>query len=423
MNISNPGELLETLPIWLQSIAGLAMLTLAVGIVTIIMKKVILRAAAHGLKVNTHLASHSRLITPIAGHIANIVPAMMVSRCIEWVPHLPGSFASIIRNCASAFVIVMIVLTLSALLNLAGAVYQQRPSALNHPIKGYLQVAKMILFGCGAILAIAALMEQSPTLLLSGLGAMAAILMLVFKDTILSFVASVQLTSNDMLRVGDWIEMRQANADGDVIDIALHTITVQNWDKTVTNIPTYRMISESYRNWRNMSESGGRRIKRCLYLDQSCVRFLTRDEKSELSRFALLKPYLLRKERELERWNTTLNERGLDSINYRALTNVGTFRAYIQAYIEAHPSIHQGMTRLVRQLEPTTDGLPVEIYCFANTVEWIEYEAIQADLVDHLLAILPHFGLRPFQHPAGNDLHDLATVVNPPRDIKFAHAR
>jgi len=233
---------------------------------------------------------------------------------------------------------------------------------------------------------------------------MATILMLVFKDTILSLVASVQLTSNDMLRVGDWIEMPQLNADGPVIDIALHTVKVQNWDKTISSIPTHRLIEQSFKNWRGMSDSGGRRIKRAVLIDQNSVRFLTAEERAKMRRFALIDDYLDRKQAELEQWNARLAEAGRDPVNTRRVTNIGTFRAYVVAYLRAHANISQGMTQLVRQLDPTPQGLPLEIYCFTSTTEWLDYEAIQSDIFDHFLAILPEFGLRAFQEPSGMDI-------------------
>jgi miniconductance mechanosensitive channel len=235
--------------------------------------------------------------------------------------------------------------------------------------------------------------------------------MLVFKDTILSFVASVQLTSNDMLRVGDWLEMPALGADGDVIDIALHTVKVQNWDRTITTIPTWRLINESFKNWRGMSESGGRRIKRALYLDQTSVRFLTAEEQAGLQRFALLSAYLERKRLELEEHNRRLLAEGRDPVNTRRVTNLGTFRAYVAAYLEADPRIRNDMTLMARQLQPGPTGLPMEVYCFTATTAWVEYESIQADIFDHLYAIVPEFGLRVFQEPSGADMRPLAAAL------------
>ena len=244
---------------------------------------------------------------------------------------------------------------------------------------------------------IAVLINRSPLILLSGLGAMAAVLMLVFQDTILSVVASVQIGSNDMVRIGDWIEMPSLNADGDVIEIALHTVKVRNWDKTITTIPIRKLITDSFKNWRGMQEAGGRRIKRALYLDQRSVRFLDEAEIRRLEEFVLLDGYLQKKREELDAWNAELEARGAKPINERRVTNLGTFRAYVEHYLRNNPQIHQGMTLLVRQLQPGATGIPLEIYCFTNDTRWAVYEGIQSDIFDHLLAILPIFDLRVFQ--------------------------
>ncbi|WP_407919323.1 mechanosensitive ion channel family protein [Croceicoccus estronivorus] len=392
-------------PLWVQTLTGLVELALVAAAANFIIKKVILRAAA------PFLDRRSLTVDKAAARLANVIPALIVAHGIVFVPYLPEGAIAVIRNVARACIVLSVAFALSGGLNYVNELYQRRPEARSRPIKGYIQVLKIVLFGGATILIIATLMEQSPLLLLSGLGAMAAVLMLVFKDTILSLVASVQLGSNDMLRVGDWIEMPQLNADGDVVDIALHTVKVQNWDKTITTIPTHRLIAESYKNWRGMQESGGRRIKRSLLIDQNSVRFLQPDEIQRVRRFRLLDDYVARKDEEIRRWNdNALGDEG-DPVNARRLTNVGTFRAYVFAYLQAHDQIRDDMTLLVRQLTPTSQGLPLEIYCFTSTVAWDEYEAIQADIFDHLLAIMPEFGLRIFQEPSGLDLHErLASI-------------
>ena len=339
----------------------------------------------------------------VIDRLAHIVPALVLNLGIKLVPDLPDPLVTVVENVCGAFIVLTLALALAAALNLGNALYQRRPDAHQRPIKGYIQVAKIIVYGVTAILVIASLIDRSPLILLSGLGAMAAVLM-IFQDTLLSLVASVQLSSNDMVRVGDWIEMPSQNADGDVIDIALHTVKVQNFDKTITTIPTKKLISDSFRNWRGMQESGGRRIKRSLYLDQQSIRFLTDAERHRLDRFALLDGYLPAKEAELEAWNASLPGGERDVVNRRRVTNIGTFRAYVERYLRRHPGIHQGMTLMVRQLAPTSDGLPLELYCFTNTTAWLAYEGIQSDIFDHLLAILPEFGLRVFQHPSGADM-------------------
>ena len=235
---------------------------------------------------------------------------------------------------------------------------------------------------------------------------MTAVLLLVFKDTLLSLVASVQLAAQDMVRVGDWIEVPQLGADGDVVDMELYTVTVQNFDKTITTIPTQRLITDSFKNWRGMSSSGGRRIKRALHIDASSIRFISAQDVNDYRRFSLLEDYLTGKNDELKKYNQTMVGATADesdaAVNMRRLTNIGTFRAYAWRYLKEHPRIRKDMTLLVRQLAPD-DGIPIELYCFTNTVKWTEYEDIQADIFDHLLAIMPEFGLQLFQRPAGKE--------------------
>ena len=398
---TQPLELLPNSPPGVEALLGLGLLVLASVAANFIVKHVILRVIGRIVPGDWPAPS------AIAARLANIVPALIISAGIVLVPHLPGWVATVTRNVVGAFIILTIALAISSALTFANEIYSRRPDAASRPIKGYVQVAKIVVFFAAAVLMIAVLMEQSPLLLLSGLGAMAAVLMLVFKDTILSLVASVQLTSNDMLRVGDWIEMPQLNADGDVIDIALHTVKVQNWDKTITTIPTHRLISDSYKNWRGMYEVGGRRIKRSLMIDQNSVRFLDADEVERLERFALLDDYLATKKAELSEWNAARPERSRDAVNARRITNVGTFRAYATAYIKGRPDMNTGLFTIVRQLAPTEHGLPLELYCFTASTAWADYEGTQADIFDHLIAILPEFGLRLFQQPTGLDFASL----------------
>jgi len=339
--------------------------------------------------------------------LARVVPSLVVQAGIGAVPHLDPVAFAVIRNLAVALTVLQLVRTLNALLNAILQEQESRPEGARtatRSIKSYVQLGKLALALIGAIVIVAVLIDRSPLILLSGLGAMSAVLMLVFKDTILSFTAGVQLSSNDMLRVGDWIEMPQMGADGAVIDIALHTVKVQNWDKTITTIPTWRLMSESYRNWRGMSESGGRRIKRQLRIDSATVRFLSDADIDRLERIALLAPYLAAKRQAVHSANAALGEGAAVPANLRRLTNIGTFRAYVQAYLQAHPGVHQGMTLMVRMLEPTAEGVPLELYCFTATTAWVQYEAIQGDIFDHLLALLPEFDLRLYQSPTGWDI-------------------
>ncbi len=395
---------------WMQAGLALALLLGVAGLANWVAKRIVLKLAMR-LLGRVRSEEETRHIGAVAARLSNIVPALVIQAGIAAVPHMPGTAAAFVQSLCAGFIILTLAIALCGALELLNDLYQRRPDAGNRPIKGYVQIAKMLIYGAAAILIIAVLMNRSPLLLLSGLGAMAAVLMLVFKDTILSFVASVQIGSNDMIRLGDWIEMPQLNANGDVIDIALHTVKVQNFDKTITTIPTHRLISESFRNWRGMSESGGRRIMRALMIDQNSVRFLDETDVAALSRFGLLRDYLQAKRDEVQRWNA--DHAGAEILDSRRLTNIGTFRAYVMAYLKARPDIAMDKTLLVRQLAPSEHGLPLEVYAFARTTAWAEYEGIQADVFDHLIAIMPAFGLRLFQRPAGTDLSALAAIQAP----------
>ncbi|AMJ56641.1 MAG: mechanosensitive ion channel family protein [Xanthomonadales bacterium] len=398
-------EQLETLRTTLAPYPGaytgivIAALLLAAWLANWLTKRVLLRGLRRLLRA-TPLggAQHDHEVQlRVIPRLANVVPALVIAAGIAVVPDLPAQVVTVVRALCQAFIVLTVALSISRALDLANQVYERRPDARNKPIKGYLQVAKIIMFVLVAISIVATLVGAQFLHILTGLGAMTAVLMLIFQDTILSLVASVQISNDGRVRIGDWIEMPSQNADGDVIDIALHTITVQNWDKTITTVPTKKLISDSFKNWRGMSESGGRRIKRAIYLDQHSVRFLEAGEVSRLHRFALIDGYLGEKQRELGEWNARPEVRGAEAVNQRRVTNLGTFRAYVEQYLRHHPKIHQDMTLLVRQLQPTSEGLPLEIYCFTNDVRWAFYEGIQSDIFDHLLAILPEFGLKVFQ--------------------------
>jgi miniconductance mechanosensitive channel len=313
------------------------------------------------------------------------------------------------QRITDALLVLVGLLAFSALASAVDRIYSTLDVALQRPIKGYLQIAMIILWVVGGIVIVARLADQSIGLFVGGFGALSAVIILVFRDTILSLVASVQLTGNDMLRVGDWIEMPAQDADGDVIEVALHTVKVQNWDKTITTIPTYQLISDSFKNWRGMSESGGRRIKRSLMIDMSTIRFLDDEEIEHWSRFAPLADYMEAKREEITDWNAVASDDKDLVGDPRRLTNIGTFRAYVIADLPRHPQlVTDTMTMLVRQLQPTPEGLPLEIYVFTATTEWEAYEGIQADIFDHLLAIIGEFGLRVHQTPTGADITSIA---------------
>jgi len=337
--------------------------------------------------------------------LAWLAPAFILYVGVAHYPELLGLGRRIILG----FIFVMLTLMMGRLLTAALDIYQLYPISIERPIKGYVQLGKLLVYLLGGIIVISILVDQSPWGILGGLGAITAVLLLVFRDTILSFIASIQLVSNDLVRKGDWIEMPQFGADGDVVDMALHTVKVRNWDNTFITIPTYKIMENSFKNWRGMSESGGRRIKRSLLIDQTSVRFCDDAMMARFATFRRLAPYLEAKQQELAAANAGLgaDEVAALPINRRALTNLGTFRAYVQAYIEENPKLHPDMTMMVRQLAPTPEGLPLEIYVFSNDTNWVNYEGIQADMMDHLLSVLPLFDLKIFQNPTGADLQTL----------------
>jgi Small-conductance mechanosensitive channel len=323
---------------------------------------------------------------------------------------LDAQVAELVTRVTISAGVVFVFLALIGVLRTWEDVYAASHRAQTRSIKGYVELVRILLWAVCTILVVSIMMNRSPLLMLSGLGALSAVLLLVFKDTLLSLVASTQLSNYDMLRLGDWIEMPQAGADGFVIDMALHTVKVQNWDKTVTTIPTYKLFSESFRNWRHMFESGGRRIKRTLRIDASTVRFLEEGEIQQLRKYALLQEYLDGKQAELDATNRQLGELTAVAANRRRLTNIGTFRAYAKAYIDRHPEIRHDMIMIVRMMEPQSEGIPIEVYCFTNNTAWVEYERIQGDIFDHLLSILPEFWLRLYQSPAGSDFARLTST-------------
>jgi miniconductance mechanosensitive channel len=389
---------------------GLLGLIVAALIADIVIKRILVgavRAVAKRSKVtwDDALIKHN-----VVGRIVQLVPAFIIFAGVAFVPDLPEYGAKLIRNIAMGYMVLVSTMALTALLGAANTVYSSLPVAKVRPLKGFVQLLQIVVWIVGGVLIVATLLDRSPLILLSGFGAMTAILLLVFKDTILSLVASVQLTAQDMVRVGDWIEMPQFGADGDVIDVQLHTVKVQNWDKTITTIPTHRLISDSFKNWRGMQSTGARRVKRSVLIDVNSIRFQSRQEIDHFKRFALLKDYIAAKEAELAAYNDALEHEVSEAVNMRRLTNIGTFRAYAESYLQNHPRIHKGMTLMVRQLGADAHGLPLEIYCFTNTTVWAEYESIQADIFDHLLAIIPEFGLRIYQQPAGSDLANLCTT-------------
>ncbi len=410
---------------WDQAI-GVAVLLATAIISYFLMRAIIVPLISRWVTESKNKIDDMLLDPQLLHRVCLLAPFTVIYLLVSGTDHVPEALASYLpavfrsndlgstwwaplEKINEALIVLLVTLAVSAAINAFNSVYQTFEISRQRPLKGYLQIVKLLAFAFGAVIIIAILTGQSVGYFVTGLGAMTAVLLLVFKDTILSLVASIQLTQNDMVRVGDWIEIPGAGVDGDVIDVALHTVKVQNWDKTIATVPTAQLIQKSFRNWRGMSESGGRRIKRSLSIDMSTIRFLEEDEIERFSRFSPLKQYMESKIDELDSHNKE-NDPGSDlTWDPRRLTNIGTLRAYIVQYLRGNKRLHQeGMTLLVRQLQPGSQGLPIEIYCFANDTAWANYEDIQADIFDHLLSKLPEFGLKVFQEPSSSDFTSLA---------------
>ena len=318
----------------------------------------------------------------------------------------------IVRNSMLFLILWLSVLTFNAVLDAFNDIYESRRDFSGAAIKGYFDLVKIFAFAVGIILSISLITGESPVALLAGLGAIAAVLLLIFRDTILSLVASVQISANDLVKEGDWLEVPDYNADGDVIEINLHQIKIQNWDKTISTVPTYKLMEVSYKNWRGMSESGGRRIKRAINIDISSIRFcddamIEQFRMIDLIRDRIDEGVAKRSQQDALQEGAEPANNEVNPVNSHRLTNLSVYRTYIDAYLRSHPSIHNQMTALVRQLDPGPTGLPIEVYVFTKTTDWIEYEDIQANIFDHLLAVVPEFDLRIFQEPSGNDFQAL----------------
>ncbi|TNJ36188.1 mechanosensitive ion channel family protein [Prosthecochloris vibrioformis] len=339
-----------------------------------------------------------------------IPPVLLYNFAVPVLQFYPDSIGLVQSLVTIYLTVIVIVLSLSAL-DALQSYFSTHPIAGKMPLKSFIQVLKTVIFTIGSVIVVAKLLGKSPIVFFSGIGAFTAVIILIFKDSILGFVAGIQLSTNNLVRVGDWIEMPKYGADGDVVDISLVTVSVQNWDKTISTIPAYALISEGFKNWRGMSDAGGRRITRSINIDMQSVRFCDEEMLGELERIQLLKPYLESRQSEIDEYNATHDVDTAMPVNGRRLTNLGTFRAYLVAYLRNHPKINPEMTFLIRHLQPTEHGIPVQIYVFSNDIVWANYEAIQADIMDHVLSILPYFGLRVFQDPSGGDIAAVGALL------------
>jgi miniconductance mechanosensitive channel len=395
---------------YLSVVLTILFITVVCILANFITKQIVIRIITHILKRHDYSWGNILLERKVFRKLSHVVPAVIIFSFAMTYP----TYQSLIEKAAIMYVIIVSLTVINSLLTAANDIYQTYEISKIRPIKGYIQVVKIVMITLGIIMVVATLIGESPLILLSGFGALSAVFMLVFKDSILGLVAGVQLSSNDMVRVGDWIEMPKYGADGDIIDISLNTVKVQNWDKTITTIPSYALISDSFKNWRGMQTAGGRRIKRAIFFDTTSIQFCTDEMLEKFKEIQLLTDYLNERGKEISEFNANMHIDRTSPVNGRAFTNIGVFRAYITNYLHNHPGINQDMTLMVRQLAPTENGLPLEIYAFTSDVNWAFYESVQSDIFDHLFAVAPEFGLRIFQNPTGNDLRGIVeNTVNP----------
>lgn len=373
---------------------------------TWLVRKTLLRVVTHWIQSNDYRWDDPLASNRLLNKVSWFVPIAIVSLAIDTFLEQNSSVYLLARRLVMSGFVIVTVLSLLALFSSINDIHRILRKQKGSTLRGYTDAAKIITIILGAIFIISIFTGKSPWGIISVLGGLTAVTLLVFKDTILGFVASVQLTSTDMVRIGDWIEMPQYGADGDVIDMSINCIRVQNWDKTVTTIPTYALVSSSFRNWRGMAESGGRRIKRSIYIDMNTICFCDDTMLEKFSKIRLLHDAVSSRQEEIDRYNEENEVNHASLVNGRRQTNVGVFRAYLTAYLKNNPNVSDTMTFLVRQLQPTEYGLPLEIYVFSNKQDWVTYEAVQADIFDHILAAAPEFGLRVFQRPSGNDLRN-----------------
>lgn len=339
----------------------------------------------------------------VLDNFCHIVPPVIIYVLIPLAFPEHSEFLAFLLKMCMIYIIAVCIRFVSVMLGVIFELTNQKEEMRNRPLKGVFQIVQVGLFFVGTILIISILIDKSPLHLFAGLGASAAILMLVFKDTIMGLVSGVQLSANDMLRPGDWITMPKYGADGTVIEVTLNTVKVKNWDNTVTTIPPYALVSDSFQNWRSMQEGGGRRVKRSINLDMTSVRFCSSEMLDRFRNIALLKAYIEETERNVRIYNETNHIDESNPANGLRQTNLGVFRAYLECYLRSLPQVNKEMTFMVRQLQPTEKGIPLEIYFFSIEKSWIPYEKVQADVFDHLLAVISEFDLRVFQEPSGSD--------------------
>jgi len=401
----------ETLALYGVRIVGVIAMVVLAYWANFIAKRIIVRVIRHLITKSKYKWDDILIERKVFNKLSHLAPAVVIYWMAEFV--FAGSAGAIqfTQTASLVYMVIAGLLVIDSLLNALVDIYRSFEFSHRLPIRSFVQVFKVLIYFALGISILSIVMGKNPTYFLGGMGAMTAVLMLIFKDSILGFVAGIQLSTNQMVRLGDWIEMPKYGADGDVIDISLTTVKVRNWDKTISTVPTYALISDSFKNWRGMSESGGRRIKRALYIDMTSIQFCPAEMLERFRKIEYITEYIDQKKREIAENNAATPSDQSELLNGRRLTNIGTFRAYVAAYLKNHPKIHQDMTFLVRQLSPTDHGLPLEIYVFSNDQAWANYEALQADIFDHLLAAIGRFDLKVFQNPTGTDFQKLKEPV------------
>jgi len=397
-NISTDYVIFFKLPI---QVIGL----LIIAYVSWILTTKIVVASVHRLFLKTKSTWDDLLIErKVFDKLASVVPLILIAIS---VPYIFYDFPEVIKYTvifSDVAIVGVVIWSINATLSIIEEILSASPIFKDKPITSYLQVLKIVVYFIGGILMLSMLLGKSPFYFLGAMGAMTAVLLLVFKDTILGLVASIQMSVYDMVRVGDWISMPKYEADGDVLSINLNTVKVQNWDMTITTIPTYAFITDSFKNWRGMTNSGGRRIKRSIYIKMSSFKFLQKEDIERLKNYRIIKDYLIEKEAEIETHNESVkNNSDSSKLNIRRLSNIGVFRKYIEEYLQTNDLIKKDMSLMVRQLEPSPKGLPLEIYCFSKIQDWLPYEGIKGDIFDHVITIASEFNLEIFEEPTGSD--------------------
>ena len=399
-----------------DKVDNFVILLLIIGVAllaNLICRKIILRTVAKLVKQTKATWDDIVFDHKVMVHVSRMVAPILIYLAIPiaFPEHADSNLLDFLRRLCLIYILAVFLRFISVFLSAVYHVYSEKEQYTDKPLQGLLQTAQVVLFFVGAIIIVSILIKQSPMVLLTGLGASAAILMLVFKDSIMGFVSGIQLSANNMLKVGDWIAMPKYGADGTVIEVTLNTVKVRNWDNTITTIPPYLLVSDSFQNWQGMRESGGRRVKRSINIDMTSVRFCTPEMLAKYRKIQLLKEYVEATEKVVKEYN---KEHHIDNsvlVNGRRQTNLGVFRAYLTNYLKSLPTVNQDLTCMVRQLQPTETGIPMELYFFSASKDWIPYEGIQADVFDHVLAIIPEFDLRVFQNPSGADLRRIGVKI------------